>query len=111
MFRFQTMLSLHPIMFADTGRGRNAGAEKRIKLAYSLFVNVGSRLVKTTLMAIYLALPGIAQTQVDLAVQSRAIDFSGQLYTKPVKTGALLPAICAQGELFFLTSAPPGANI
>jgi hypothetical protein len=105
------MLSLHPIMFADTGRGRNAGAEKRIKLAYSLFVNVGSRLVKTTLMAIYLALPGIAQTQVDLAVQSRAIDFSGQLYTKPVKTGALLPAICAQGELFFLTSAPPGANI
>jgi len=58
-----------------------------------------------------LALTAGAQTQVDLRTQAKGIDFTAATSTKPVKTGAVLPASCATGEMFFKTDAPAGANL
>lgn len=52
-----------------------------------------------------------AQTQVDLSRQSKAVDFQGAQYTKPLKTSATLPATCTTNELLLLTTAPAGTNI
>lgn len=52
-----------------------------------------------------------AQTSVDLRTQSRNVDFSTAASTRPVKTGSSLPAICAVGELFFLSSGSSGENL
>ena len=38
-------------------------------------------------------------------------DASGAATTKPAKTGAALPATCGVGEVFFNSSASPGANL
>ncbi len=51
------------------------------------------------------------QTQVDLKTQSKTVDFSNAPETRPVKTGTVLPAACNQGDLFYLTTAVPGANV
>jgi hypothetical protein len=64
-----------------------------------------------SVLAICLAMSLAAQTRVDLSTQSKGIDFQTQAYTKPLKTGVSLPAICTPAELFFLSSAPPGGNI
>ncbi len=72
----------------------------------------GPRLFSSAiLLAICLGMSLAAQTRLDLTNQSKGIDFQAQPYTKPLKTGALLPPICTPSELFFLSSAPPGANI
>jgi hypothetical protein len=76
-----------------------------------LLLKTGHRLLSITLLATGLALSIGAQTRVDLSTQSKGIDFQTQPYTKPLKSGASLPAICTQAELFFLSSAPPGGNI
>ena len=52
-----------------------------------------------------------AQTAIDMRTQSKNIDFSGALSTRPVKTGAALPPVCSQGDLFFKTTAPAGQNL
>lgn len=52
-----------------------------------------------------------AQTQVDLRSQSKSIDFSGAPFTRPVKTGTVLPSNCSVGELFFHSNASPGGNL
>jgi len=52
-----------------------------------------------------------AQTQVDLRSQSKKIDFSGAPFTRPVKTGTVLPSNCSVGELFFRMDASPGGNL
>jgi hypothetical protein len=52
-----------------------------------------------------------AQTTVDLRAQSRNVDFSAAIATKPFKTGAVLPAACAAGESYFKTDAAPGQNL
>jgi len=51
------------------------------------------------------------QTQVDLATQSKNVDFSGAISTKPAKAGAAIPPSCSPGEMFFKTSAPAGQNL
>ena len=53
----------------------------------------------------------MAQTQVDLRTQSKAVDFQAAPYTKPFKSGSALPLTCMQGELFFLLTATPGTNV
>jgi len=53
----------------------------------------------------------MGQTQVDLQTQSKNVDFSNAISTKPAKVGTLLPAVCASGEVFFLSNAPPGQNL
>lgn len=50
-------------------------------------------------------------TQVDLRTQSKSVDFSGAATTKPFRSGTALPSTCSAGEVFWLTSAAPGANV
>jgi hypothetical protein len=76
-----------------------------------LLLKTGQRLFSIPLLATGLAMSIGAQTRVDLSTQSKGIDFQTQPYTKPLKSGPSLPAICTQAELFFLSSAPPGGNI
>jgi len=53
----------------------------------------------------------MAQTRVDLRTQSKSVDFSAALSTKPIRTGTGLPVTCSVAELFFVTSASPGLNV
>jgi hypothetical protein len=55
--------------------------------------------------------PGYAQTKVSLRDQSSSIDFTNALYTRPVKTGTVLPGQCTVGDLFFRSNATPGQNL
>jgi len=55
--------------------------------------------------------PAWSQTQIDLQAQGKNVDFSGSTTTKPVKSGTALPGTCGVGEMFFLTTATPGANL
>ena len=50
------------------------------------------------------------QTLVDLRTQSKSVDFSAASTTKPMSTGAALPAACGVGQAYFLTNAPAGSN-
>ncbi len=51
------------------------------------------------------------QTLINLGTQGRNVDFTNAQFTRPVKTGATLPATCSSGDLFFNTSAPAGKNL
>jgi hypothetical protein len=51
------------------------------------------------------------QTQVDLATQSKDVDFSVAISTKPAKAGTVIPPSCSVGEAFFKTNAPAGQNL
>lgn len=51
------------------------------------------------------------QTKVDLREQARNIDFTTAAATRPVKTGTVMPAACAIGEMYFLTNAASGQNL
>ncbi len=52
-----------------------------------------------------------AQTALDLRTQTKNVDFTQALSTKPNKSGATLPPACTLGETFFLTGAPAGQNL
>ena len=54
---------------------------------------------------------GSGQTLVDLRTQSKSVDFTGAITTKPFKSGTFLPATCTVGEAFFKTNAPAGSNL
>jgi hypothetical protein len=63
-------------------------------------------------LAIWVAGSGLwAQTQVDLRTQGKDVDFRTAQSTKPLKSGATLPATCTIAEMFFLNTASAGANI
>lgn len=51
------------------------------------------------------------QTSIDLRTQTRNIDFSAAAFTKPVKVGTTLPAVCSVGDLFYRSDAPAGQNL
>jgi len=63
-------------------------------------------------VAIALAMPSgsRAQTQLDLRTQSKSVDFSNALSTRPFTTGVTLPTTCVVGEAFFKTDAAAGQN-
>lgn len=63
------------------------------------------------LIGVLAAASASAQTQVDLRTQGKSVDFSNVVSTRPVKTGATLPASCAVGELFFKSNSPAGQNL
>jgi len=63
------------------------------------------------LLAIVVPLGALAQTQVDIQRQSKSIDLRAASYTRPIKTGSVLPATCAVGEMFFNTSSGAGVNL
>jgi hypothetical protein len=52
-----------------------------------------------------------AQTSIDLRTQAKSVDFSSALFTKPSKTGTVLPAVCSVGETYFKSDAPSGHNL
>lgn len=55
-------------------------------------------------------LPIAAQTRIDLPSQTKRVDFTSATSTRPFKAGTTLPPNCTQGEMFFKTDAPAGAN-
>lgn len=61
--------------------------------------------------AFWVQIPLAAQTLLDLQTQSKSVNFQNAQFTRPLKTGAVLPALCTQADLFYLTTAAPGANI
>jgi hypothetical protein len=72
------------------------------------------RMIRSSVRLFWMALcslPVVAQTQVDLRTQSKNVDFQAAAFTKPFKSGAVLPLTCTQAELFFLTSATPETNV
>lgn len=52
-----------------------------------------------------------AQTAVDLRTQTKNVDFSTAISTKPFQTGTTIPATCAPGQMFFLSTAAAGSNL
>jgi hypothetical protein len=52
-----------------------------------------------------------AQTLIDLRSQSKDVDFSAAVSTRPMQTGAILPARCVIGRTFYKSNAAPGANL
>jgi hypothetical protein len=52
-----------------------------------------------------------AQTTLDLRTQTKNVDFTQAVTTKPNKSGGALPATCSVGETFFLTRSPAGQNL
>lgn len=52
-----------------------------------------------------------SQTRLDLRTQTKNVDFSSSLTTRPVKVGTAIPAACASGEMFFKADASAGANL
>jgi len=69
------------------------------------------RSLKVLAILLGLGLQGYGQTQVNLRTQATDIDFTGASSTKPLQSGTVLPATCTTEQLFFLTSAPSGANL
>ena len=59
----------------------------------------------------WLIATGEGQTSVDLRTQSKSVDFSAAVSTKPMQTGSSLASTCAVGQFFFLTTAPAGSNV
>ncbi|MCZ2155132.1 MAG: hypothetical protein LC114_14740, partial [Bryobacterales bacterium] len=52
-----------------------------------------------------------AQTKVDIERQARSTGFLAPPFQAPLRSGEALPSSCVVGELYFLKSASPGANI
>lgn len=63
------------------------------------------------LFAALLAAAANGQTVVSLDTQSKNVDFTKAAFTRPVKTGTVLPSTCSVGDLFFQTSAVAGSNL
>lgn len=53
----------------------------------------------------------IGQTSIDLRTQTRDVDFSSAISTKPSKAGTTIPAICSPSETFFKLDAAAGQNL
>jgi hypothetical protein len=63
------------------------------------------------LFAALLAAAADGQTLLSLDSQTKNVDFTKAAFTRPVKTGTILPSTCSAGDLFFQTSAPAGSNL
>ena len=61
-------------------------------------------------LATVLAQTTFGQTLVNLASQTRNVDFSAATSTKSAQTGTVLPTSCSTGALFVLLSSPAGQN-
>jgi hypothetical protein len=70
-----------------------------------------SRFIYSFFLFLILNLGAWSQTTVDLASQSKRIDFSGFPFTRPVKIGTTNPTSCSIGDLFFKSDASPGSNL
>ncbi len=68
------------------------------------------KVVRILPVAVALSKMGDAQTKIDLRTQAKSVDFSGASYTLPSQTGPVLPATCAVGATFILTTSLAGQN-
>jgi hypothetical protein len=62
-------------------------------------------------MTLGLAGAAWSQTAIDLRTQTKDVDFSGAVSTKPFKTGTSLPSTCTTGAAFLNLAATAGQNI
>ncbi len=94
-------------------RSRRAGGIAEHSVPEGEYVNTIKQFRRTGVSIVLLAVAplALAQTQIDLASQSRHVDFSGAISTTPSKVGATIPSACTVGEVFFNTSAPAGQNL
>ena len=74
-------------------------------------MNQSCRIVRSSILLLVAIAFANGQTQLDLATQSKNVDFSGAMSTKPAKAGTAIPLSCTLGEAFFKTNAPPGQNL
>ena len=74
-------------------------------------MNQSWRIVRSIMLLLAAIAFADGQTQVDLATQSKDVDFSGAISTKPAKAGTVIPTSCSVGEAFFKTNAPAGQNL
>lgn len=51
------------------------------------------------------------QTRVDLQYQSKGVDFSRALSTKPAQVGTVIPVLCSTGQIFFDANSVAGQNL
>lgn len=79
------------------------------KTGFELFVS--SRKAAVAIFVFLVCSSGYSQTRLDLRTQTKNVDFSGALTTKPVKVGTAIPAVCSAGELYFKSDAPAGSNL
>ena len=77
------------------------------KRAFALIL----RAVFCTLALMGGVIPSPGQTLINLATQGRNADFTGQPYTRPMKTGTSLPATCTVGDMYFNLGAAAGKNL
>jgi hypothetical protein len=71
-----------------------------------------SRRIHTSIIFLMAAMRvASAQTLVDLASQSKNVDFSKAVSTKPAQAGPTIPPGCSTGQIFFDTAAPAGQNL
>jgi len=54
---------------------------------------------------------GAQTTQLDLASQSKNVDFSKFSSTKPAQVGSTIPSACSVGQIFFDSGAAAGQNL
>jgi trimeric autotransporter adhesin len=76
-----------------------------------LYTVMKRRYAYHALAAIALAEIGAGQTKVDLRTQTKSVDFSQADYTRPSKTGTILPATCTPGDTFLKLDGTPGQNL
>jgi hypothetical protein len=58
-----------------------------------------------------LAAAAWSQTAIDVRTQTKDVDFSGAVSTKPFKTGTSLPSTCTTGAAFLNLAATAGQNL
>lgn len=67
---------------------------------------------RTIILLFLPAAVGVAQTQVDLSKQGKAVDFSQAKHTKPAQAGSGVPTLsCSTGEVYFQLDATAGQNL
>jgi hypothetical protein len=72
----------------------------------------GVRRVSTSIVFLVVATPFAgAQNRLNLATQTKDVDFSGAPSTKPAQVGTAIPTLCSTGQVFFDLSAPAGQNL
>jgi hypothetical protein len=67
--------------------------------------------VRVALVAVGFVFALSGQTRLDLRSQTKNVDFSGAISTRPFAVGPELPAVCQTGEAWFKPDAPVGQNL
>jgi hypothetical protein len=67
---------------------------------------------KMAVITVFLAVQAVSgQTKVDLATQSKRVDFTGASVTKPIRTAASLPSSCVSNEVILIPGASAGGKL